>query len=189
MHTEPRILLHLLDHAYGTLRDNLRGLTLDEALYVPQSGYRSILGTLKHAAGWSHVYRSYAFDPHPRHWAQIAWPYGLRDTIIKSEPYLQSVIAWLDEAHRLWLADLGRVGEDQWEELRPLHWGQQAPLSEIVVIIAGHHLYHAGELNQVLAICRGEAWEEGEEVEENNISTIGHRVRPPWLDRQPPERI
>lgn len=44
-------------------------------------------------------------------------------------------------------------------------------------------VYHAGELNQVLSICRGEAWEEGEEVEENNVSTVGHRVQPPWLDR------
>jgi len=183
MHTEPRILSHLLDHAYRTLKDNLRNLTLDEALYVPQGGYRSILSTLKHAAGWSHVYHSYAFDPQPRHWRQIAWPYGLRDTIIKSEAYLQNVITWFDEAHQQWLADLAGLREDQWEELRPLHWGQQAPLSEIVVMVAGHHLYHAGELNQVLSICRGEAWEEGEEVEENNVSTVGHRVRSPWLDR------
>lgn len=49
MHTEPRILLYLLDHAYQTLKDNLRGLTLAEALFVPQGGYRSVLGTLKHA--------------------------------------------------------------------------------------------------------------------------------------------
>jgi hypothetical protein len=56
------------------------------------------------------------------------------------------------------------------------------PLLDIVVLIAGHHLYHAGELNQVLSIRWGEAWEEGEEVEENNVSTAGHRVRPPWLD-------
>jgi hypothetical protein len=47
-------------------------------------------------------------------------------------------------------------------------------------LIAGHHIYHAGELNQVLSILRGEAWEEGEEVEESNISAIGHRVIPPW---------
>jgi hypothetical protein len=27
----------------------------------------------------------------------------------------------------------------------------------------------------------GEAWEYGEEVEENHISTLGHRVRRPWI--------
>ncbi|HEX9332025.1 MAG TPA: DinB family protein [Anaerolineales bacterium] len=168
---------HLLDYAFQTMKGHCSGLSLDEALFVPQGGYRSVLGTLKHAAGWSHVYRSYAFDPQPKHWAQLDWPHGLRDTIIKSEQYLQDIIAWFDDAHRRWLEDLAEVSE-----LRLLHWGQRAPLYEIVVIMAGHHLYHAGELNQVLSICRGEAWEETEEVEENNISTIGHRVKPPWLD-------
>jgi hypothetical protein len=169
-----------LDYAYQTVKGHLSHLTLEEALFVPQGGYRSVLGTLKHAAGWSHVYRSYAFDLQPQHWAEIAWPHGLRDTIIKSEQYLQDIIAWFDDAHRLWLADLASIGEDQMDELRSLHWGQRAPLYEIVIIVAGHHLYHAGELNQVLSIRRGEAWEEMEEVEENNISTVGHRVKPPW---------
>jgi hypothetical protein len=66
------------------------------------------------------------------------------------------------------------------DELRPLHWGEEVPLFDIVLRIAGHHIYHAGELNQILSIYRGEAWEEGEEVEENNISTVGHRVKNPW---------
>ena len=108
----------------------------------------------------------------------------MRDTIIKSEQYLQDIITWFDDAHQHWLADLAQIKEDQVEELRPLHWVQRAPLYEIVIIIAGHHLYHAGELNQVLSICRGEAWEEGEEVEENNISTVGHRVKPPWRNNE-----
>jgi hypothetical protein len=98
--------------------------------------------------------------------------------------YLRDVIAWFEHAHRDWMRDLAHIGEDQLDELYPLHWGQRLPLYEIVTIIASHHLYHAGELNQVLSICRGEAWEETEEVEENNISTVGHRVRPPWLDNQ-----
>ena len=175
---------HCLDYAYQTMIGHFPSLSLEEALFVPTGGYRSVLGTLKHAAGWSHVYRSYAFDPQPRHWVQIDWPHGLRDTIIKSEQYLQDVIAWFDDAHQRWQADLAKVREDQLDELRPLHWGARAPLYQIVTIIAGHHIYHAGELNQVLSICRGEAWEEREEVEENNISTVGHRVRPPWLDDQ-----
>ena len=48
-------------------------------------------------------------------------------------------------------------------------------------MVAGYHVYHAGEINQLLAIRRGEAWEEGEEVEEKHIATVGHRVRPPSL--------
>jgi hypothetical protein len=58
--------------------------------------------------------------------------------------------------------------------------GSNGPLHRIGTIIAGHHIYHAGALNKILSIAREEAWEEGEEVEENNVSARGHRVRPPW---------
>jgi hypothetical protein len=60
--------------------------------------------------------------------------------------------------------------------------GELGPLFDIAATIARHHVYHAGEINQLLSIARGEAWEEFEEVEENHISTVGHRVRPPWLN-------
>jgi len=177
-------LLVALCEECDQMKDHFYDLSLEEALFVPNGDYRSILGTLKQAAGWSHVYRSFAFDRHPKHWMQIDWPHGLRDTVIKSDQYLQDVIHWFDDAHRLWLEDLGRKSEVQLDELRPLHWGQRAPLYDIVTRIAGHHIYHAGELNQVLSIYRGEAWEEAEEVEENNVSTVGHRVKPPWTEER-----
>jgi uncharacterized damage-inducible protein DinB len=176
------LTLHMLDRAHDLMIRNIEEVSLEEALFVPMGGYRSILGTLKHAAGWSQVYRSYAFDEEPVHWQGAGWPHGLRDTIVPSEAYFSDIIEWFNESHRLWRRDLEQITDEQLDELRPLHWGEQVPLFDIVAMIARHHVYHAGEINQVLSICRGEAWEEGEEVEENNISTVGHRVRPPWLD-------
>ena len=173
--------MHALESAYHEMRRNVDSVTLAEALFVPQDGYRSIIGTVKHAAGWSHVYRSYVFDAEPKHWAYVDWPRGLRDTIVKSEEYWHEVVSWFARSHEDWLRDLSGLSDEDLDEPRPLHWGEKAPLYDIVVIIAGHHSYHAGELNQVLSICRGEAWEEGEEVEENNVSTVGHRVPHPWL--------
>ena len=67
------------------------------------------------------------------------------------------------------------------DDPHPLHWGASAPLFDIVVMVATPHVYHAGEINLLLSLQRGEAWEEGEEVEENHIATLGHRVRSPWL--------
>jgi hypothetical protein len=182
MGSKIEMTLQLLDQAYQIMRQNVHAITLEEALFVPQGGYRSIMGTLKHAAGWSHVYRSYAFDSQPKHWVENNWPHGLRDTIIKSEEYWRGLIVWFDGAHQHWVEDLASSGEGALDELRPLHWGAKAPLHEIVLLVAQHHVYHAGELNQILSICRGEAWEENEEVEENNMPTVGHRVRPPWMD-------
>ncbi len=42
-------------------------------------------------------------------------------------------------------------------------------------------MYYTGEINMLLSIARGAAWEYGEEVEENHIDTYGHGVRPPWM--------
>lgn len=171
----------LLESAYTYTMRHLDNLTLEEALFVPEGGYRSVLGTLKHAAAWSHVYRSYAFEDNPKHWKDVDWPLGLRDTVVKSDEYVTTVVDWFGEAHRRWLDDLQGLEEDQVDEMRELHWGEEVPLFDIVAIVSRHHVYHAGEINQILSIYRAEAWEEGEEVEENNISTIGHRVEPPWL--------
>jgi hypothetical protein len=182
LRSKVQLAVDVLDSAYRVMMDHFQRITLEEAFFVPPGGYRSVLGTLKHAAGWSHVYRSYAFDEYPTHWVDVDWPYGLRETVEKSEAYLAAVIDWFGEAHRQWVEDLNALEEDQMEEKCKLHWGEEAPLFDIVAMIARHHVYHAGELNQVLSICRREAWEEGEEVEENNISTVGHRVKPPWLE-------
>jgi hypothetical protein len=167
-----------LEEAHRAFVENLRGVSLDEALGTA-GGYRSILGIAKHAAAWSAVYYSYAFEPTPRHWAATDWPRGLHDRIEASAVYLEEVLAWFDRTYERWLGSL--AGVDDLDAPRPVHWGGTAPLSEIVAMVAAHWAYHAGEINAILAIRRGQAWEYGEEVEENHIATIGHRVRPAWM--------
>lgn len=161
--------------------DNVRTVSLDEALHAA-GGYRSILGLAKHTAGWSAVYHSYAFEPERRHWEQTDWPRGLRDRIEPQESYFAEIIAWFEQSYERWLSSV-----DDAEDLdapRPLHWGETLPLRDIVVMVAAHWTYHAGEINAILASTRGEAWEYGEEVEENHISTAGHGVRPPWMTEE-----
>lgn len=137
MNTRLDLTLRWLDSAYATLA---------EALFVPPGGFRSILGTLKHTAGWSHVYRSYAFDAAPIAWNDLPWPYGLRDILLQSEAYLTSLIAWMSQSHQLWQQDLRRLRDEQLDQLRPVHWGDRLPLGEIVRLIAHHHVYHAIEI-------------------------------------------
>jgi uncharacterized damage-inducible protein DinB len=168
----------LLEDAHHTFVENVRGLSIGEALEAA-GGYRSILGLVKHVAGWSAVYRSYAFDEEPRHWAETDWPRGLRDRIEPSEAYLGEVLDWFERSYERWLAST--VEPLDLDAVRPLHWGEKAPLRDILVMVAGHWTYHAGEINEILAIRRGEAFELSEEVEENHISTVGHRVRGPWM--------
>ena len=185
MRSRVEFVRHSFDYNFRVLHKNLRGLTLEEALFTPENGFRSILGTLKHTAAWAHVYRSYAFDAEPKGWYETDWPRGLRDTVDLSEEYLDEILAWLYRSHTEWMDALGSISDRELDSPRPVHWGAELPLWEIALIIGGDYVYHAGEINQLLAIARQEAWEEGEEVEENHISTAGHRVRPPWMDQLP----
>ena len=167
-----------LAEAFTVFNDNVRDLTLEEFLDA-QGGYRSILGLTKHTAGWTHVYHSYAFGNPPRSWEAIDWPSGLRDRIDASDAYVRELLGWVGAD-----ATPGSPpspSRSTSPSVRPLHWGDTAPLREIVAMVAGHLTYHAGEINEILAIRRGEAFEIGEEVEENHIATEGHRVRPAWM--------
>jgi hypothetical protein len=167
-----------LARAHDDFVRNTGSITLEEALFAA-AGYRSILGVAKHLVGWLHVYRSYAFDAQPRHWAQSAWPRGLVDTVDREDSYLHEILAWASAGFREWDAALAGETAD-----RPakLHWGQEAPLSDVVMRTISHVNYHAGELNMLLSIARGEAWEYTEEVEENHISTFGHGIPAPWMN-------
>jgi hypothetical protein len=172
------VVLATLGEARGMFADNVRGISLEEALDAA-GGYRSILGIAKHVAAWSAVYHSFAFEPEPRHWDQTDWPRGLRDRIEPTEAYLAEIVAWFERSYERWLASTQSL--EDLDSPKLVHWGGTAPLVDIVVMVAAHWSYHAGEINTILAIHRGEAWEYGEEVEENHISTAGHGVRPDWM--------
>ena len=174
-----------LEEARRTFVDNVRGLTLEETLDAA-GGYRSVLGLMKHTASWSEVYHSYAFDAEPHHWDDADWPRGLRERIEPSQEYVDEVLAWFNRGAERWLASIGDAAD--LGEPRPVHWGGEQRLGEIVAMVAGHWQYHAGEINAILAIRRGEAWEVGEAVEENNISTAGHTVRREWISDEDAER-
>ncbi|MCH8850404.1 MAG: DinB family protein [Chloroflexi bacterium] len=183
MRTRTALALRVLQTSQQMLKENISGLTLDEALEAA-GGYRSVLGILKHTASWSHVYHSYAFEQEPTHLNTLAWPRGLRDTIEQTQEYVDEIVAWLEQSFALWEKSVGSAREEDFDEERLLHWGEKAPLFDIVVLNAAHWTYHTGELNEVLSILRGEAWVYTEEVEENHISTVGHRIRPAWMTEE-----
>ena len=183
MRTRAELATAALTSAHDQLVRNVRALTLDEALQVA-GGYRSILGILKHTASWSQVYQSYAFEAQPRHMRAIDWPRGLRDTIETSQAYLDELLAWYEESYRRWVNSVEPLGDEAFDEPRRLHWGATMPLFDIILINIEHWSYHTGEINAILSVLRGEAWEYTEEMEENHISTAGHRLRPEWMSAE-----
>lgn len=185
MDREHEMARAVLESSRRMFLDNVTGISLDEALDAG-GGYRSILGLVKHTAAWSSVYHSFAFDEIPRQWQETDWPRGLRATIDPSERYLAEIVSWFEEGASRWLGSV--EGPVDLAEPRPVHWGDVWPLRDIVAYVAAHWAYHAGEINMILAIRRGEAWEYGEHVEENHISTLGHSVRMPWTTDEQVER-
>ena len=183
MRTRAELPLALLDHGRQNIAMSLNKVTIEEALSAG-GGYRSVLGILKHMAGFSHVYRSYAFDDAPEHWAQTAWPRGMIDTIEPSQAYFDEIVAWMYASCDAWRQSVAPLPDEAFDEQRRVHWGATMPLWEIVVMSASHWVYHAGEMNAVVAIVRGHAWEYTEEVEENHIPTAGHRLRPQWMSAE-----
>lgn len=182
---EHRVATSALEDARRSFVDNVGNLSLEEALDAG-GGYRSVLGLMKHTAGWSQVYHSFAFDPEPRRWDDADWPRGLRERVEPSKDYVDEVLAWFERSAGRWLAAVAEPVD--LDEPRPVHWGDRLLLREIVAMVAGHWQYHAGEINAILAIRRGEAWEVGEAVEENHISTVGHTVRREWISDEDAER-
>jgi hypothetical protein len=174
-----RMALAGLESARRMFLENVAGMSLEESL-DSAGGLRSILGLIKHTAGWAEVYHSFAFDDVPRSWVETDWPRGLRARIEPSDSYLQEVLAWFEHASEGWLKSVERRGSNLDEE-RPMHWGDIWPLRDVIAYVAAHWAYHAGEINLILAIRRREGWEYGEHVEENHISSIGHSVRRPWM--------
>jgi len=166
--------------ARGMFAGQVKSLPLDDALFAA-GGWRSGLGVLKHLGAWLHVYHSYAFETQPRHWTATSWPRGLREEVDASDEYLREVVSWIEDAFAKWDADIAAMVEGTLGEKRPLHMGISVPLADIVNLQMQHVAFHLGEFNMLLSIKRQEAWEWGEEVEENHIDTFGHGVRAHWM--------
>jgi hypothetical protein len=180
MRTHAELAVALIEGGRREMTGSLRALTLEEALN-PAGGYRSPLGILKHAAAWSQVYYSYAFEPVPKHWQHTEWPRGMRDTIDPSQAYVDEVRSWFERSTDAWKSALAPLSAEAFDQPHRLHWGATMPLFDVVTIIANHAVYHAGEINALVAITHGHAWEYTEEVEEKHILTANHRIRPDWM--------
>jgi hypothetical protein len=177
MSTEHAVARSTLEAARLMFISNVEGITLDEALDTA-GGFRSIIGLIKHTAGWTAVYRSFAFDATPRTWMETDWPRRLRERIDPSVDYLRSCSPGSTRCRTTGSTRFARAS------ILMSHGrctGRAVAASPHRRLRSRPRAYHAGEINLILAVRRNEAWEYGEHVEENHISTIGHSVRGPWF--------
>jgi hypothetical protein len=74
---------------------------------------------------------------------------------------MDSVLAWIDEAHRTLEAALAAIEDDAElaaERLAP--WRRPLRVEDLLSIIVNHDVYHSGEINRQRALIRGaEGWD------------------------------
>ncbi len=162
--TDPAVavLLAALDRAYDTkswhgtnLKGSLRGLPVAVAVWRPAPGRHNAWEYTLHAAYWKYrVRRLLTGEP------QGSFPLQGSDFFPRPEAGKETVAAWkadralLDEEHRrLRQAVAGLAGRDL--EARPE--GSQHTFLELVTGAAAHDLYHAGQIQLVKRLAKGEA--------------------------------
>jgi uncharacterized damage-inducible protein DinB len=142
-------LLSLLDDAFDgadwhSLVANLRPVTNEDWLWVPQGGCRSIRDIVQHVGGSKFMYHDYAFGA-----ATLAWD----DPLVNGDETLETVesaIAWLQVGQERLHRSIAALMDDT-ELMRPrmTNWGEWKDTGWIITILIQHDLYHAGEINHL----------------------------------------
>jgi hypothetical protein len=154
MMTAPAVsqLVYLLDEAFqGTawhsVLANLHSVTLEDWLWVPSGGQRSIRDIVRHIGRVKYMAHNRAFGD-----AQLSWD----DPLVEGHEALSTIAeatVWLREGHArlresiavLDDAELLRPRLTNYDELKETRW-------IITVTMIQHDLYHAGEINHLRAL-------------------------------------
>lgn len=139
------------DSAYA-LMANLDNLRDEDWETVPPGGARSIADILEHV-GWAKwMYQDYAFGPGTKQGDQ---PPLIPADGARTRPRAE-LLAWLQEAHRRWIASLRALPTDaELDRERTVFWGGTLPTLHIIRIVIAHDVYHAGEINHIRALLQG----------------------------------
>lgn len=157
MHPEIEHLLGLLDEAYSraawhgpNLRGSLRGLSAREAAWRPKSGRHNIWEIAVHAAFWKYAVRRRligekrgSFSLHGSNWFPRT----------------------IDHTEKAWRADLGLLEREQQrlreavssiepENLDRPARGSKTVARRLIVGIAFHDVYHAGQIQLIKKLLR-----------------------------------
>jgi hypothetical protein len=146
-------MLYLLDEAFegttdwASLLGNLRSVTPQDWVWVPQGGHRRIRDIVQHVGSCKFMYHDYAFGS-----ATMTW----EDPLVAGGAALEtttSAIAWLREGQERLLRSVGALDADtELERLRLTNWGEQQETRWIIASMIAHDFYHAGEINHLRSL-------------------------------------
>ena len=141
-------LLYLLDDAFQgpkwhSLLGNLQSVTLDDWLWVPPGGRRTICDIVQHVAGAKLLYYNYAFGD-----ATLKWDDPLLDGAGRLST-ISSAVEWLQEAHLLLRHGIATLDDDELLRGRMHFTGALRETRWLIAVMIEHDLYHSGEINHI----------------------------------------
>jgi uncharacterized damage-inducible protein DinB len=142
--------LRILDDAFeGDEEHSLLGnmANVDDAAWeqAAAGGGRTIRALFHHAACAAYAYDDAAFRGEPGRW----------DHWLSTAPAGRAAaIEWAREGYRRIRESVAALDEAEIESIRDTHWGGRRPTWKILLIMAEHCYYHAGEINHARALIQ-----------------------------------
>jgi uncharacterized damage-inducible protein DinB len=148
-------LLYLLDAAFDgedwhSLLGNLGAVAAEEWTWTPPGGRRSIRDIVQHVGGCKLMYANHAFGD-----ATFGW----EDPLVAGGEALAdpaSAVAWLREAQARLRQSVAGFDDAELDRPRMTNWGEPKETRWIVATMIQHDLYHAGEINNLRSLYRGD---------------------------------
>ena len=152
-------LLYFLDAAFDgkdwhSLLVNLRSVAPEEWGWTPPGGRRSVRDIVQHVGSCKMMYENHAFGD-----ATLGW----EDPEVMGRDALEgadSAVAWLRRGHERLRSSVAGLDDEQLGRPRLTNWGEAKETRWIVAVTIQHDLYHAGEINHLRSLYRGDdRWE------------------------------
>lgn len=147
-------LIYLLDQAFDgspehSLVGNVRGLTVDDWLWRPPDGKRSILAIFGHAGSAKYLYESHTFGD-----GSIGWTHPTLNPVPPGATFSpELMIEWAREAHLRFRQSVARLTDVDLSANRyAAIWDQPGETRWFIAQVIEHDLYHAGEINHLRAL-------------------------------------
>jgi hypothetical protein len=148
--------LYMMDSAFEgedwhSVLKNLRSVNAKEWDWVPPGGVRTIRFLIHDLGECKYVYDSHAFGDASVHWDKEGTIPPVPDGASTAE-----IIEWLRAAQSLLRSHLAAMPDDEalTEEVMS-QWGFLVERRYLIWSVIEHDLYHAGEINHIGALARG----------------------------------
>lgn len=149
----------MLDRAFrgedwqGVLR-NLQGLEEEELDWLAPGAGRSIRHNVEHLGGAKLMYENHAFGDGTLQWS----PSLVRQSDVAkgSTESVGGLLEWLEAAHETFGRRVAELSDDDLVTIRRMSWGEKWNTRRIIAVMIEHDLHHAGEINHIRALRRGE---------------------------------